>query len=117
MRKTPAKTTTRETTTPARKRRLSHVKSRAGEGLTSAEENTLRMHHGLEAGLHTPLPSNAVNSALRQYLLEIEKRAYEATGRHLEGMEEEEDAVEPVPARPKAAAPAKAKIVAKLKSR
>lgn len=113
MRKTPAKTATREaTTTTTRKRRLSNVKARAGETLTSAEENTLRMHHGMETGLHAPLPSNAVNSALRAYLLEIEKRAYEATGRHLQPLDGEDDDDTVAEANNP-----KEKIVAKLKKR
>ncbi|MBI5493608.1 MAG: hypothetical protein HY904_01195 [Deltaproteobacteria bacterium] len=107
MRKPSSKTATREVTqTAARKRRLSNVKTRPGETLSSAEENVLRMHHGMEVGLHDPLPSNAVNSALRQYLLDIEKRAYLATGRHLQDPEGEE---------PEANDEAKDRIVAKLK--
>jgi hypothetical protein len=113
MRKSTAKTATKEATTTSKKRRLSNVTTRAGETLTSAEENVVRMNHGLEVGLHAPLPSNAVNAALRQYLLEIEKRAYLATGRHLQAEEDEDEA--PRAQAPKNASPAKEKIVAKLR--
>ncbi len=115
MRKSTAKTATKEATTTSKKRRLSNVTTRAGETLTSAEENVVRMNHGLEVGLHAPLPSNAVNAALRQYLLEIEKRAYLATGRHLQAEEDEDEDEAPRAQAPKNASPAKEKIVAKLR--
>ena len=117
MRKSTAKTATKEATTTQKKRRLSNVATRPGETLTSAEENVVRMNHGLEVGLHAPLPSNAVNAALRQYLLEIEKRAYLATGRHLQ-QEDDDDGEAAAPAKaqaPKEASPAKEKIVARLR--
>jgi hypothetical protein len=39
------------------------------------------MRQGLGVPLDAPLPTNAVSAALKQKLLEIELRAYEATGR------------------------------------
>ena len=108
-------------TTQARKKRLTRVDPKAGQSLTSLEENMLRMHHGVDAGLHTPLPTNAINAAIRQQLLEIELRAYAATGRHLQRLEEDDgedgeaEAAEPVKARPRTAA--KEKVVARLRQR
>lgn len=114
MKRAPAKTATREATvtTTIRKRRLSNVQARAGETLTSTEEATMRMHHGIDAGHHQPLPTNAINAAIRQQLLEIELRAYEMTGRHLEA---ENDKAESNGKSAKQSA--KDKIVAQLKTR
>jgi len=111
MKRAPAKTATREATatTTIRKRRLSNVQARSGESLTSTEEAALRMHHGVDAGLHQPLPTNAINAAIRQQLLEIERRAYEMTGRHLRD-DENGDTEARAPS-------AKDKIVAQLKTR
>lgn len=125
MARSPAKTVTRsaEGAVTTKKRRLTRVEPRPGQTLTSAEENVMRMHHGLDAGLHTPLPTNAINAAIRQQLLEIELRAYQATGRWQDraedGAEEAEPAAAPARATARKAAPsaAKEKIVSRLKGR
>lgn len=125
MARTPAKTVTRSTEGAAtvKKRRLTRVEARAGQSLTSAEENVMRMHHGLDVGLHTPLPTNAINAAIRQQLLEIELRAYQATGRWQDHGDDADDAEEAAPAatarpaRKPAASAAKDKIVSQLKKR
>ncbi|MEW5852415.1 MAG: hypothetical protein AB2A00_26745 [Myxococcota bacterium] len=106
--KTATRTQTAVTTT-TRKRRLTKVEPREGQTLTSKEENTLRMHFGLDAGLHQPLPTNAINAALRQQLLEIELRAYEATGRYKQRDEDDEDE--------STARSPKDKIISQLRSR
>jgi hypothetical protein len=115
--KAPTKTATREATvTTVRRRRLTNVQTRQGDALTSTEENTLRMHHGLDVGLHTPLPTNAINAAIRQQLLEIEIRAYEATGRYLDRAEVDgKSETDATPAKPRRSA--KDKIVASLRKR
>ena len=83
-RRASSRPTTRPATavvTSTRTARSAKVQPKTGEALSSTEENLVRMRHGLAVGLDTPLPSNAVTAALKQKLLEIELRAYEATGR------------------------------------
>jgi hypothetical protein len=61
--------------------RLSDIETKAGEMLTSLEEATLRMHHGISLKPEGVLATNALSEPLREELLEIELNAFEQTGR------------------------------------
>lgn len=104
----PQAQTTTTVSSNTRTRRLTSVSPRSGQTLTSAEENVLRMHHGLTVAQDEPLPTNAVTAALRQQLLEIETRAYTATGRAQQEPGGEDEAA-PVPSA------TKSKIVSRLR--
>lgn len=51
-----------------------------GTTTTSLEEAVFRMKHGISLDKSAPLPSNAVNSEVEEFLLEIELRALKHTG-------------------------------------
>ena len=61
--------------------RLSEIDTKAGEMLTSLEEATLRMHHGISLKPEGVLATNALSEPLREELLEMELNAFEKTGR------------------------------------
>ena len=61
--------------------RLDRIETKAGEMLTSLEEATLRMHHGISIKPEGVLATNALSEALREELLEIELRAFVETRR------------------------------------
>ena len=61
--------------------RLNHIETKSGEMLTSLEEATLRMHHGISVKPEGLLATNALSETLRDELLEIELRAFQQTGR------------------------------------
>ena len=61
--------------------RLDRIETKAGEMLTSLEEATLRMHHGISVKPEGVLATNALSEALREELLEIELRAFVETRR------------------------------------
>jgi hypothetical protein len=68
-------TTTRET------RRVQSLEPKEGTRLTSLEEAVVRMHHGVSLRPDARLPTNGVNDEVMAQLLEMEVRAFEATGR------------------------------------
>ena len=61
--------------------RLDHIETKSGEMLTSLEEATLRMHHGISIKPEGVLATNALSEALREELLEMEMRAFVETRR------------------------------------
>lgn len=73
--KTAEITTTRET------RRVQSLEPKEGKRLTSLEEAVVRMHHGVSLRPDARLPTNGVNDEVMAQLLEMEVRAFEATGR------------------------------------
>lgn len=73
--RTATATTTRET------RRVQSLETKDGQLLTSLEEAVVRMHHGVSLRPEARLPTNGVNDEVMAQLLEMEVRAFEATGR------------------------------------
>lgn len=67
-----------------RTQRLDCIEAKSGEMLTSLEEATLRMHHGISIKPEGVLATNALSEALREELLEMELRAFIETDRVLE---------------------------------
>ncbi|MBL93042.1 MAG: hypothetical protein CMH56_14670 [Myxococcales bacterium] len=61
--------------------RLDHIEAKPGEMLTSLEEATLRMHHGISIKPEGVLATNALSEGLREELLEMELRAFVETRR------------------------------------
>ena len=64
-----------------RTQRLDRIETKSGEMLTSLEEATLRMHHGISIKPEGVLATNALSEALREELLEMELRAFVETQR------------------------------------
>ena len=62
-------------------RRLDSNETKPGEMLTSLEDATLRMHHGISLKPEGVLATNALTEALREEMLEMELRAFTETGR------------------------------------
>lgn len=73
--RTATATTTRET------RRVQSLETKEGHLLTSLEEAVVRMHHGVSLRPEARLPTNGVSDEVMAQLLEMEVRAFEATGR------------------------------------
>jgi len=61
--------------------RLDNIETRPGEMLTSLEDATLRMHHGISIKPEGVLATNALTEALREEMLEMELHAFTETGR------------------------------------
>jgi len=75
---TTSKTTT--TTTTRETQRVTSLEPREGRMLSSLEESVVRMHHGVSVKADAALPTNGVNDDVMTQLLEMEVRAFEATG-------------------------------------
>ena len=77
------KTTTETvtTTTTVQTKRLSSLATKDDAHLTSTEESVLRMHHGFSVSPDAQLATNSVNDEVKAQLLEMELKAFEATGR------------------------------------
>ena len=74
-------TTTNTTTTATETRRITSLEARAGQQLSSLEENVVRMHHGVSVRAEAELATNAVTDDLAAQLLNIEVEAHISTGR------------------------------------
>ena len=75
-----------ETKTRTKTKRLNSV-SRQNGHMSSKKEAILRMHHGITVKEEAILPVHASHGPLYEQLLEIELRAFEATGRMAEMLE------------------------------